>query len=80
MPHVTMKSQWITNLERKFLEENKGEKSCDLGSGQDFCDTTPAKWIHWISSNIKNLCSLKDTRENKKSSHKQGENVCNSYV
>lgn len=61
MIKLTIKSKIV-----KLLEENKGEKFCDLGVGKDFLDMTQKRGfikeqtdnLHFFK--IKNFCPLKD--------------------
>ena len=69
------------------LEENIGEKFCDLGLSKDFLHRTEkeaqikkGKNYTLDSMSSKNLPFKRHCQENKKTSHRLGENICKSHT
>lgn len=64
-----------------ILEDNIGGFLYDLGVGKDFLNNTHTKGITIKDIKIKNFCLSKCTiHENEKTSHKEGEDLCKTYI
>lgn len=72
----------------KFLGENIGQNLHDTELGSDFLDMAPQAQEKEKINKLdlvkmkkkKNVCSKRQYQQNKKTTHRIGENVCKSFI
>ena len=84
-PYTKINSKWIKDLNVrpdtiKFLEKNIGRTLFDINCSNTFLDPPPrvmkTKINKWDLIKLKSFCTAKETINNKKTTHRMGENIC----